>query len=162
VPPPNWQGPPPPEYAAPSPPALYQNVVAEVPSDNQILQVGQVAVVGRDESQPVDSQDTFLLDDSTIAWGQVVDPSSGAQIRVSKTQSLPGFGPTDNGDFLVALAVRGEPPQPVQPAPTAQPWWPWAVRYGLLVMVVVVIAGLLNRRGKSDDADKESATESRH
>jgi hypothetical protein len=162
VPPPNFQGPPPPEYVAPAPPTLYQNVLAEVPSDNQILQVGQVAVVGRDESQPTGSQDTFLLDDSTVAWGQIGDPTSSGQIRVSKTQSLPGFGPTDNGDFLVALAVRGEPVQPAQPAPAAQAWWPWAVRYGLLVMVVVVIAGLLNRRGKSDDADKESTTESRH
>ncbi|WAJ43608.1 hypothetical protein OK015_20765 [Mycobacterium sp. Aquia_216] len=162
VPPPNWQGPPPPEYAMPSAPTLYQNVLAEVPADNQILQVGQVAVVGRDESQSVGSQDTFLLDDSTVAWGQVGDPATGVQIRVSKTQSLPGFGPTDNGDFLVALAVRGEPAQPAQPAPAAQAWWPWAVRYGLLVLAVVLIAGLLNRRGKSDDPNKESATESRH
>ncbi|CDO89608.1 hypothetical protein AWC29_23350 [Mycobacterium triplex] len=162
VPPPNFAGPPPPEYAAPAPPTLYQNVLADVPADNQIVQVGQVAVVGRDESQPVGSQDSFLLDDTTVAWGQVVDPTSGVQIRVSKTQSLPGFGPTDNGDFLVALAVRGDQTQPAQPAPPAQPWWPWAVRYGLLVLAVVVIAGLLNRRAKNDDAGKESATESRH
>ncbi|WAC93293.1 hypothetical protein LMQ14_09265 [Mycobacterium sp. Aquia_213] len=162
VPPPNGQGPPPPEYVAPAPPTLYQNVLAEVPADNQIVQIGQVAVVGRDESQPVGSQDTFLLDDSTVAWGQVNDPTSGVQIRVSKTQSLPGFGPTDNGDFLVALAVRGDQSQPAQPTQPAQAWWPWAVRYGLLVMAVVVIAGLLNRRGKGDDANTESATESRH
>ncbi|MCV7412195.1 hypothetical protein AWC05_13180 [Mycobacterium florentinum] len=162
VPPPNWQGPPPPEYVAPAPPTLYQNVLADVPADNQIVQIGQVAVVGRDESQPVGSQDTFLLDDTTVAWGQVVDPTTGVQIRVSKTQSLPGFGPTDNGDFLVALAVRGDQTQPAQPAPPVQAWWPWAVRYGLLVMAVVVIAGLLNRRGKGDEAQKESATESRH
>ncbi|CQD17203.1 hypothetical protein BN1232_03787 [Mycobacterium lentiflavum] len=162
VPPPNSQGPPPPEYAAPAPPTLYQNVLAEIPADNQLVQVGQVAVLGRDESQPVGSQDSFLLDDTTVAWGQVTDPASGAQIRVSKTQSLPGFGPTDNGDFLVTLAVRGDQTQPAQPAPPAQAWWPWAVRYGLLVLVVVLIAGLLNRRAKSDEAKKESATEPRH
>lgn len=162
VPPPNWQGPPPPEYVAPAPPTLYQNVLADVPADNQIVQIGQVAVVGRDESQPVGSQDTFLLDDTTVAWGQVNDPTSGVQIRVSKTQSLPGFGPTDNGDFLAALAVRGDQSQPAQPAPAAQPWWPWAMRYGLLVLAVVLIAGLLNRRAKNDEAKEESASEPRH
>jgi hypothetical protein len=162
VPPDNWQGPPPPEYVAPAPPTLYQNVLADVPADNQMVQVGQVAVVGRDESQPAGTQDIFLFDDSTLGWGQVTDPNSGVQIRVSKTQSLPGFGPTDNGDFLVALGVRGEPAQPAQPAAPTQSWLPWAVRYGLLVLVVVVIAGLLNRRTKTDDVKKESATEPRH
>jgi hypothetical protein len=162
VPPPNFQGPPPPDYVSPGPPAVYQNVLADVPADNQIVQIGEVAVIGRDESQPVGNQDAFLLDDSTVAWGQVVDPTGGTQIRISKTQSLPGFGPTDNGDFLVALAVHADQTQPAQPAPAPQAWWPWAVRYGLLVLAVVLIAGLLNRRAKTDEAKKESANEPRH
>jgi hypothetical protein len=161
VPPGNWQGPPPPEYAAPAPPTLYQNVLAEVPADNLTVQVGQVAVVGHDDGQPPGGQDAFLLDDSTFAWGQVNDPSSSAQIRVTKTQSLPGFGPADNGSFLVALAVGGEPSQAAPPI-LNQPWWPSALGFGILGIAVVVIASLLNRRKQSTDATEESATESRH
>jgi hypothetical protein len=41
------------------------------------------------------------LDGSTLAWGQVNDPGSIAGIRVTRTQSLPGAGPTDNGSLLV-------------------------------------------------------------
>lgn len=160
VPPNNWQGPPPPEYAAPAPPTLYQNVSADVPADNQIVQIGQVAVVGHDDSQPAGSQDAFLLDDSTLAWGQVNDPSSSVQIKVTRTQSLPGFGPTDNGSFLVAVAGPGEPNQASPPA-AAQPWWPSALGFGILGIAVVVISSLLNRR-KGADATEDSVTESRH
>jgi hypothetical protein len=99
-------------------------------------------VVGHDNSQPAGSQDTFLLDDSTLAWGQVNDPSSGAQIRVTKTQSLPGIGPTDNGGFLVALAAHEEPTQPTQPT---QPWWSSALRYGVLAIAVGLVAWVVNR-----------------
>ena len=72
-------------------------------------------VVGHDDSQPAGNQDTFLLDDSTLAWGQVNDPSSSAQITVTKTQSLPGVGPTDNGSFLVALAALRPGAHPTRP-----------------------------------------------
>ncbi|WP_108925507.1 hypothetical protein [Mycobacterium montefiorense] len=163
VPPDNFTGPPPPDYVAPTPSTLYQSVMADIPAVNQSVQIGQVAVVGHDDSEPAGSQDSFLLDDSTLAWGQVTDPADGVQIRVTKTQSLPSFGPTDNGDFLVTLAVHGDQGQPAaQPAPAAQPWWPWGVRYGLLVMAVVVIAGLLNRRNKSGDVTDKPVAEPRH
>jgi hypothetical protein len=97
-----------------------------------------VEVVGHDDSQPAGSQDTFLLDDSTLAWGQINDPSSGAQIRVTKTQSLPGVGPTDNGSYLVALANYQER----QPS---QPWWPSALVYGLLAIAVCFLAWMISR-----------------
>ncbi|MGH3634357.1 MAG: hypothetical protein ACRDTS_09720, partial [Mycobacterium sp.] len=72
IPPPDGRdGPPPPDYIPPAPPEVYQNVTATVPADDQIVEVGQVEVVGHDDSQPAGSQDTFLLDDSTLAWGQV-------------------------------------------------------------------------------------------
>jgi hypothetical protein len=103
------------------------------------VQVGEVTVVGHDDSQPAGSQDTFLLDDSTLAWGQVNDPSSSAQIRVTKTQSLPGVGPTDNGSFLVALAALKEPTQPTQP------WWPSALGYGALAIAVGLLAWMIGR-----------------
>jgi hypothetical protein len=139
IPPDGWHGPPPPDYTPPAPPEVYPNVSAYIPADNQTVEVGQVEVVGHDDSQPAGSQDTFLLDDSTLAWGQVNDPSSRAQIRVTKTQSLPGVGPTDNGSFLVALAALKEPTQPTQP------WWPSALGYGALAIAVGLLAWMIGR-----------------
>ena len=92
-----------------SPPALYQDVAAYVPAYNQTVQVGKVQPVGHDDSQPAGSQDTFMLDDSTLAWGQATNPSDGGQITVSKTQTLPGVGPMDDGKSLVDLAVPSHP-----------------------------------------------------
>jgi hypothetical protein len=120
------------------------------------VEVGQAAVVGLDDSQPAGSRDTiFLLDDVTLAWGLVNDSSSAsAQIRVTKTQSLPGVGPTDDGNFLVVLAVRPfeEPTQP------AQPWWPSALGYGVLGVVVGLTAWALNRKRSDDDVGESVAT----
>jgi hypothetical protein len=161
VPPNDFQGPPPPEYVAPAPPTLYQNVSAEIPAVVQTVQVSQVAVVGHDDSQPVGSQDAFLLDDTTLAWGQVNDPNSNTQIKVAKTQSLPGFGPSDNGSFLFAVAAPGEPNQAAPPA-AAQPWWPSALGFGILGIAVVVVSSLLNRRKQGDEAAADSGVESRH
>ena len=70
---------------------------------------------------------------------------SGAQITVTKTQPLPGVGPTDNGSFLAALATHQEPPQPTQP------WWPMALSYGGLAAAVWLIAWLMERRKRSAD-----------
>jgi hypothetical protein len=140
IPPDDWNGPPPPNYTPPAPPEAYQDVSADVPAANQIVGVGQVQVVSHDGSQPAGSQDTFLLDDSTLAWGQINDPGSRAQIRVTKTQPLPGVGSTDNGSFLVALAAQKEP------APPSQPWWPQALLYGALVIAVGLVAWIFNRR----------------
>jgi hypothetical protein len=102
-------------------------------------------VVDHDASQPAGSQDTFLFDDSTLAWGQINDPSDSAQIRVTKTQPLPGVGPTDNGSVLVALTARQEPTQP------SQPWWPSALRFGGLAIAVCLVAWMINRRRGSAD-----------
>ncbi|MGO9386150.1 MAG: hypothetical protein ACLP4W_29825 [Mycobacterium sp.] len=151
IPPDGWNGPPPPDYTPPSPRDVYQDVSAYVLADNQTVQVGQVEVVGHDDSQPAGSQDTFLLDDSTLAWGQVNDPSSSAQIRVTRIQSLPGVGPTDNGSFLVALAAHKEPTQPSQPNQPTQPWWQWVLRYGVLGIAVGIVAWIINRRKRSAD-----------
>ena len=142
VPPDGWNGPPPPDYTPPPPPAVYHDVSAYIPADNQTVQVPQVQVVGHDDSQPAGSQDTFMLDDSTLAWGQANDPSSGSQITVTKTQSLPGVGPTDNGSYLVALAT------PQQPTHT---WWPWALGGALVVAAVGLLAWVVIRRKRSAD-----------
>ena len=97
-------------------------------------------MVGHDDTKPAGSQDTFMLDDNTLAWGQVNQPGHGAQITVAKTQSLPGVGPTDNGSYLVALAAHAQP--------TDNTWWLWPLGAGVLVIaaglvtwVVVVASG---------------------
>lgn len=150
-------GPPPPNYKPPEPPKLYRNVLVAVPAADQTLEVGQVGVVGRDEGQPGGSQQTFLIDDSTMAWGEINDSSSSsAQIRVTKTQSLPRTGPTDDGNFLVVLAVHPHE-EPTQPP---QPWWPSALGYGALGVVVGLTAWALNRK-RSDDDVGEPVTTSR-
>jgi hypothetical protein len=145
IPPDGWNGPPPPDYTPPAAPEVYQDVTAYVPANDRTVEVGQVAVVGHDGSQPAGSQDTFLLDDSTLAWGQINDPSDSAQIRVTKTQPLPGVGPTDNGSLLVALTARQEPTQP------SQPWWPSVLRFGGLALAVCLAAWMINRRQRSAD-----------
>jgi hypothetical protein len=144
IPPDGWNGPPPPDYTAPAPPEVYQAVSTYVPAEDQTVAVGQVELVGHDDHQPAGSQDTFLLDDSTLAWGQINDPR--AQIKVTRTQPLPGVGPTDNGSFLVSLATHRE-----EPAEPTQPWWPMALSYGGLAAAVCLIAWMMERRKRSAD-----------
>ncbi|OBG40028.1 hypothetical protein A5673_11615 [Mycobacterium sp. E3198] len=145
IPPAGSDGPPPPTYTPPTPPDVYEHVSALVAADNKTVEVGQVEVVGHDASQPAGSQDTFLLNDSTLAWGQVDDASSATQIRVTRTQSLPGAGPTDNGDFLVALTALKEP------APPSAPWWPSALAYAGLTIGAGLIAWTISRPKRRAD-----------
>nr|WP_231964173.1 hypothetical protein [Mycobacterium sp. E2699] len=147
IPPPGSDGPPPSNYSPPTPPEVYHDVSANVAADNQTVVIGQVQVVGHDGSQPAASQDTFLLDDSTLAWGRVNDPTSPAQITVTRTQSLPAAGPTDNGSYLVALATLKEPTPPAGPA-----WWPSALSYGGLAIAVGLVASMINRRKRSPES----------
>lgn len=145
-----YNGPPAPDYKPPAPPKLYENVTAFVPAKGETVEVGHVAVVGHDGSQLAGSQDTFLLDDSTLAWGQIDNSSSApAQIRVLKTQPLPGVGPTDDGGFLVLLAVHhSEPSQP------SQSGWTWALRFGGFAVIVGLVAWLLNRRNRTEEQER--------
>ena len=130
-------------YGGTTPPTVYQNVSATIPAANQTVQVGQVTAVGHDPNQPAGSQDTFMLDDSTLAWGQANDPHDGGQITVTKTQPLPGVGPTDDGGFLVALAAHPEP---------TENWWPWALGGGVLVLAAGLLAWFIVRRRPGADA----------
>ncbi|OBH56649.1 hypothetical protein [Mycobacterium sp. E2479] len=151
IPPPN-NGAPPPDYKPPVPPKLYENVTVFVPAKGETVEVGHVAVVGHDGGQPAGGQDTFLLDDSTLAWGQIDNSSSApAQIRVIKTQPTPGVGPTDDGSFLVLLAVHHqEPGQPQQSG------WTLPLRFGGFAVVVGLIAWLLNRRNRSGEQQADT------
>jgi hypothetical protein len=143
TPPDGWTGPPPPDYTPPPDPTVYQDVSADVPADNQTVQVGQVEVMGHDDSLPAGSRDAFLLDDSTLAWGQVNAPGSGSQITVTKTQSIPGLGPMDNGSYLVALAAHEQP--------TDNTWWLWPLGGGVLVIAAGLVARWFIRRKRNAD-----------
>lgn len=154
IPPDGWNGPPPPDYIPPPPLEVYQDVAAYVPSVNQTVGVGQVQVVGHDDSQPAGSQDTFLLDDSTLAWGQINDANSFAQIKVTKTQPMPGVGPTDNGTFLVALATA-TPNESSEPSEPSESTWPLALGYGSLAVAAGFLAWMRSRR-KGSRAESES------
>jgi hypothetical protein len=146
IPPDDGTGAPPADYTPPPPPAVYQNVSAYVPAANQTVQVGQVVVVGHDDSKPAGSQDTFLLDDNILAWGRVNDPGNAAQITVARTQSLPGVGPTDNGSILVRLVAHEQP--------TDDTWWLWLLGGGLLVVIAVgVVTWVVIRRKRTADPD---------
>ncbi len=130
-PPDGWAGPPPADYIAPQAPVQLADVTAFVPAENQSVQVGKVLMVGHDDTQPAGSQDTFMLDDTTLGWGQANDPRNGGQITVTKTQPLPGVGPTDNGNSLVTLASHEQPMQP------KHNWLPWTLG-GLLASALGV------------------------
>jgi hypothetical protein len=108
VPPDGWTGPPPLDYTAPQQ-TLYEDVAVYLPAYGQTVGVGDVQPVGHDDSQPAGSQDTFMLNGSTLAWGQANQPGDNGQITVTKTQTLPGVGPTDDGKSLVDLAAASEP-----------------------------------------------------
>lgn len=135
----------------PAPPKLYENVTVSVPAKSEVVEVGHVALVGHDGTQPAGGQDTFLLDDSTLAWGQIDNSSSApAQIRVIKTQPTPGVGPTDDGSFLVLLAVHHQ-----EPGLPHQSGWALPLRFGGFAVVVGLIAWLLNRRNRSEEQRAE-------
>ena len=137
-PPDGWDGPPPPDYIAPQAPAELADVTAFVPAADQSVQVGKVLMVGHDGTLPAGSQDTFMLDGTTLAWGQANDPRNGGRITVTKTQPLPGVGPTDNGSSLVTLASHDEPMRP------SHNWLPWTLG-GLLVSALGVGAWVARR-----------------
>jgi hypothetical protein len=94
--------------------------------------------MGHDDNQPAGSQDAFMLNDTTLAWGQANDPHNGGKITVTKSQALPGVGPIDNGSSLVTLAAHDEPMRP------SHNWLPWTLG-GLLASALGVGAWVARR-----------------
>ena len=137
-PPDGWDGPPPADYIAPQGPMELADVTAYVPAEDQSVQVGKVQMVGHDDTLPAGSQDAFMLDDTTLAWGQANDPRNGGNITVTKTQPLPGVGPIDNGSSLVTLASHEEPMRP------SHNWLSWTLG-GLLALALGVGAWVARR-----------------
>jgi hypothetical protein len=129
-----------------SPPPVYRNVTVYLPAYDRYVQVDQVVPLGHDDSQPSGSQDTFMLDDSTLATGQATNPADGGQISVAKTQTLPNVGPMDDGKSLVDLAVPSHPNSGGMVGALV------ALGGGVLVIAAGLIAWLVIRRRKPSAA----------
>lgn len=133
VPPPGWDGPPPSDYSPPAPPQSYSGVTAYVPAANQNVGLDKVTLVGHDDNAPVGQQDTMMLNNTTLAWGQADDPKDGGHVTIQKTQPTPGVGPTDDGRSIILAAKQ----QPINNG-----WQKWVLG-GILAVVAAVGAGAL-------------------
>jgi len=134
VPPPGWNGPPPSDYSPPAPPPSYSGVTAYVPSADQNVGLDNMTLVGHDANAPVGQQDTMMLNNTTLAWGQADDPRNGGHVTIQKTQPTPGVGPTDDGRSIILAAKQ----QPI----SNNGWQKWVLG-GILAVVAVVGAGAL-------------------
>ncbi len=154
IPPADWVGPPPADWVPPAPPAAWDNVYAYVPAVDQTVAVDRVTLVGHDESKPVGSQDTMMLNGSTLAWGQVNDARDGGQVSVAQTQPTPGVGPVDDGQSIV-LTSKDEP---ATGGDNTKMW----LLGGILVTVVVTGGAVLwtvrHPKDKGHDADSTPTT----
>jgi hypothetical protein len=106
IPPPDWDGPPPDSWAPPPPPQVCQDVTVVSADVDTSVQVNTVTVVGHDDSRPVGQQDTLMLNDSTLAWGQVQDGGCGETVQIAKVQTLPGVGPVCDGGQWMNTALE--------------------------------------------------------
>lgn len=131
-------GPPPPSWRPPPPPVTYVNRTVYVPSAQRSVQVRKVTVVGHDTSKSVGKQDTFMLNDSTLAWGQ--DKGNG-QIDIAATQTLPGVGPIDEGESLITVAMGA--------GDEGSDWQWWAGGTALAVLAAGGVTWFIRRRPKA-------------
>ncbi|SRX92332.1 hypothetical protein MSP7336_00557 [Mycobacterium shimoidei] len=92
-------------YGGGVPPVVYNNVTAHVVSVNRDVAVNRVVLVGHDDNAPNGQQDIFMLNDSTLAHGQIVDGRNGGTVNIATTQDLPGVGPVENGANVVNAAL---------------------------------------------------------
>ncbi|MEE6177898.1 hypothetical protein [Mycobacterium sp. 050134] len=112
LPPAGWVGPPPVDWA-PWQPVTYTGVPVDFANAGQSVLVDRVTMVGHDDSLPAGQQDVFMLNDSTLARGEVAPGPAGGppQVTLQQTQPLPGVGPWDNGQQYVNTALQ-KPPLP--------------------------------------------------
>jgi hypothetical protein len=138
VPPPGWVGPPPADWQ-PWQPAIYTGVPVDFANAGQTVLVDQVTAVGHDDSLPAGQQDVFMLDDSTLARGEIQPSPDGGppQVTLQQTQSMPGVGPWDNGQQYINTAIQ----KPIAP-PSKIPWLPIV----LVVAVAILSAAEYARR----------------
>jgi hypothetical protein len=117
-------------YGGGVPPVVWDNVNAYVPAVDRTLVVDRVTVVGHDDNAPSGQQDTMMLNDTTLAHGQVQQGGDGGTVNIAATQATPGVGPWDNGGSIVNTALQSAPAK-----------HDWAV-YALLVLAGGVLAGV--------------------
>lgn len=87
-------------------PVVYDNVTAHVVSANRNVAVRRLTLVGHDNTAPPGQQDTFMLNDSTLAHGQITDGHNGGHVDIATTQGLPGVSPVTNGQDYVTTALE--------------------------------------------------------
>jgi hypothetical protein len=109
-----YVGPPPPDWH-PYQPVYYDNASVNVAAANKSIFVNRVTVVGHDDTLPAGQQDSFMLDGTTLARGQI--SPDGKAINLATAQKTPGVGPVTNGVDLVNLA------QPIAPARDNTPYY---------------------------------------
>jgi hypothetical protein len=107
VPPVGWVGPPPADWQ-PWQPVSYTGVPVDFANAGQTVMVDQVTPVGHDDTLPAGQQDVFMLDDSTLARGEIQPSPDGGppQVTLQQTQALPGVGPWDNGQQYINTAIQ--------------------------------------------------------
>jgi len=110
----SYNGPPPPDWQ-PYNPVSYDNAYVNVAAANRSIFVNKVTVVGHDDTAPAGQQDSFMLDGTTLARGQI--SPDGSAITLATAQKTPGVGPVTNGVDLVSLAT------PIAPARDNTPYY---------------------------------------
>ena len=132
----SYDGPPPPDWQ-PYNPVSYDNAYVNVAAANRSIFVNQVTAVGHDDTAPVGQQDSFMLDGTTLARGQI--SPDGTAITLATAQKTPGVGPVTNGVDLLSLdtpiaQARDNTPYYVSAALAVAAlmggisWWVWRKR----------------------------------
>jgi hypothetical protein len=134
IPPLGWVGPPPVDWQ-PWEPVVYTRVPVDFVSADQTAALDRVTVVGHDDNLPAGQRDVFMLNDSTLARGEIQPSPDGAPpaITVQQTQSLPGVGPWDDGRQYINTAVQ-------KPSAPTTNHLPWIV--GGLAAVLALLGGM--------------------
>jgi hypothetical protein len=120
------------------PPVSYPGVPVDFPNVGQTVLVDQVTVVGHDDNLPVGQRDVVMLNDSTLARGEIQPSPDGGppQITLQQTQSMPGVGPWDDGHEYINAAIQ-------KPAAPPNNHLPWII--GWLVAVLALLGGVAAR-----------------
>ena len=149
MPPVGWVGPPPADWR-PWEPVSYTGVPVDFANIGQTVLVDQVTMVGHDDNLPVGQRDVVMLNDSTLARGEIQPSLDGGppQVTLQQTQSLPGVGQWDDGHQYINAAIQ-------KPAAPPDNHLPWII--GGLVAVLALLGGVAARVWKHRYGDHERA-----
>ncbi len=135
VPPVDWVRPPPADWQ-PWQPVIYTGVPVKFANLGQSVLVDQVTVVGHDDSLPVGQRDVVMLNDATLARGDIQQNPDGGppEVTVDQTQTLPGVGQWDDGHQYINTALE-------KPSPASNNHLPWVI--GGLAAVLALLGGIV-------------------